>query len=163
MKKKLLASVFMAALSLGAANAQAAIQACEAPLTSAIGNRWCQQTFEDLAAGLYQVSFEFQAEKLAGNLDKSLLTGWVFDSAGGTETRGVLQDSTSTPGWMSYSFVTQAQGDATLLFSLRDSPRTDFGMSLQNIQVAAVPEPGTYAMFLGGLAALGFMARRRRM
>lgn len=29
-------------------------------------------------------------------------------------------------------------------------------------QVAAIPEPETYAMFLAGLAALGFMGRRRR-
>jgi hypothetical protein len=28
--------------------------------------------------------------------------------------------------------------------------------------VAAIPEPGTYAMLIGGLAAVGFMARRRR-
>ena len=30
------------------------------------------------------------------------------------------------------------------------------------LSVAAVPEPETYAMFLAGLGALGFVARRRR-
>jgi hypothetical protein len=30
------------------------------------------------------------------------------------------------------------------------------------IQAAAVPEPETYALFLAGLAAVGFMARRRK-
>jgi hypothetical protein len=29
--------------------------------------------------------------------------------------------------------------------------------------LAPVPEPGTYAMLLAGLAAVGFMARRRKV
>lgn len=32
----------------------------------------------------------------------------------------------------------------------------------QLVQVAVVPEPGTYALMLGGLAAVGFLARRRK-
>jgi hypothetical protein len=32
----------------------------------------------------------------------------------------------------------------------------------QLIQVSAVPEPSTYAMLLLGVAALGFVARRRQ-
>jgi hypothetical protein len=30
-----------------------------------------------------------------------------------------------------------------------------------SVTVAAVPEPGTYALFLGGLLTLGCLARRR--
>lgn len=33
--------------------------------------------------------------------------------------------------------------------------------TVDDLTVAAVPEPGTYAMLLAGLAAVGFMARRR--
>lgn len=33
--------------------------------------------------------------------------------------------------------------------------------AVNDLTVAAVPEPGTYAMLLAGLAAVGFMARRR--
>lgn len=37
------------------------------------------------------------------------------------------------------------------------------GPTLDNVQLAAaVPEPGTYALFLAGLSAVGFIARRRR-
>ena len=32
----------------------------------------------------------------------------------------------------------------------------------EHLVVAAVPEPQTYAMMLGGLGLLGFMARRKR-
>ena len=35
-------------------------------------------------------------------------------------------------------------------------------LALQVDQVAAVPEPSTYAMAMGGLALVGMMARRRR-
>jgi len=42
---------------------------------------------------------------------------------------------------------------------------SDHGLAIDNVQVslmaAAVPEPETYALLLVGLAALGFMARRR--
>jgi hypothetical protein len=34
--------------------------------------------------------------------------------------------------------------------------------TVDDLTVAAVPEPGTYAMLLAGLAAVGFMARRRQ-
>jgi len=32
----------------------------------------------------------------------------------------------------------------------------------EHLVVSAVPEPQTYAMMLGGLGLLGFMARRKR-
>jgi len=33
---------------------------------------------------------------------------------------------------------------------------------LDNVSVAAVPEPETYALMLAGLGLLGFMARRKK-
>jgi len=41
----------------------------------------------------------------------------------------------------------------------------DHGLAIDNVSLsvtAAVPEPGTYAMLLAGLGAVGFVARRRR-
>jgi hypothetical protein len=163
-KKQRLASLAIAALALGTSAAHATLQSCDDPLKSGIGQqRFCFDQFENLAPGAYNVSFEYQAEKFAGNNDKTLKTGFVFDSLGGSSTRGLLNDSTATTGWNTYSFVTQAGGDASLIFALRGVPGPNFGMALQNIQVTAVPEPATYAMLLAGLGAIMFVSRRRRL
>ncbi|MCW5623505.1 MAG: DUF4465 domain-containing protein [Burkholderiales bacterium] len=56
---------------------------------------------------------------------------------------------------------------SSLTFSLSSSDVGDFGMNtpayfaLDNLSVAAVPEPSTWWMMGLGLAALGFAARRR--
>lgn len=34
---------------------------------------------------------------------------------------------------------------------------------VDNLRITAVPEPGTYALLLAGLGAIGFMAKRRRL
>ena len=51
------------------------------------------------------------------------------------------------------SFVASASGNLTASFD---------GTTLTVGSVVAVPEPETYALMLGGLAAVGFVARRRR-
>ena len=100
MKKKLLAGLAAIALSVGATGVQAAIQSCDDPLASGFNNnRFCFEKFEDLAPGAYTVSFEYQAEKFAGNHDKTLKLGVLFDSQEGDSTRTVLSDSTVTSGW----------------------------------------------------------------
>ena len=163
MKKTVLASLAVAALSLGTAAAHASVGSCDDPLKSGIGDRFCLEQFHDLAPGTYNVSFQYQAEKSAGNSDKTLNFGFLFDSKGGNFTHGLLGDSTATSGWNTYSFLTQAGGDAALLFALHGVPAQRFDLALQNIQVTAVPEPATYAMLLAGLGAIVFMGRRRRL
>jgi hypothetical protein len=53
--------------------------------------------------------------------------------------------------WALWSVDTQIQGNFR---------NADFAPGV-NVQVAAVPEPETYALMLAGLSALGFVARRR--
>ena len=46
-----------------------------------------------------------------------------------------------------------------------DNASFDHGLAIDNVSLTvttAVPEPGTYAMLLAGLGAVGFIARRRR-
>lgn len=62
--------------------------------------------------------------------------------------------------------TTWAVGD-TLWIRWNDVNDTgnDHGLGIDNVSLsvtAAVPEPGTYAMLLAGLGAVGFIARRRR-
>lgn len=164
MNKKLFACLATAVLSFGSVStAQAALNSCDDPLKSGLGQRFCFEKFEDLASGFYTVSFEYQAEKFASNADKTLSVGFLFDTLDGPSTRGLLSDVTSSPGWNNYSFTTEAGGDGGLLFALRGVPGPNFGMQVQNVQVTPVPEPGTYAMLLAGLGALAFVGRRRRM
>jgi hypothetical protein len=47
-------------------------------------------------------------------------------------------------------------------YVLNSQLRADTDVLRINFEVTPVPEPETYALMLGGLAALGFMARRRR-
>jgi hypothetical protein len=163
MKKKLLASLTVMALSLGTTAAQAAIQSCDDPISSAIGDRFCFEKFENLAPSAYNVSFEYQAVKFPVKSDMTLAFGFLFDSQSHDVTRGLLSDTTAGPfAWKTYSFLTHAAGDAGLLFALRGSPGSSYGIAFQNFQVTAVPEPASIAMLLAGLGAIVFVGRRRR-
>jgi hypothetical protein len=46
----------------------------------------------------------------------------------------------------------------------KNDPGNDHGLAIDNLSfsVSAVPEPQTYALFIAGIAALTFVARRRR-
>ena len=47
------------------------------------------------------------------------------------------------------------------LHTLRIDNEPTSGFRVDDVSVTAVPEPGTYAMLLAGLAAVGFVAKRR--
>jgi hypothetical protein len=54
-------------------------------------------------------------------------------------------------------------GNPSTVDSLSAAPITfTFDIATNQLVLAPVPEPGTYAMLLAGLAAVGFMARRRK-
>jgi MYXO-CTERM domain-containing protein len=121
-----------------------------------------------------------------GNLQAS---GAVFDieiagsGAGSFDQLFVTGDADLTDAVVNFQFIDgflpavgdsfswlEAAGFATGLDTLTVSITSDAGTvegSINNLgrlviaSVTPVPEPGTWALWMGGLAALGFVARRR--
>lgn len=69
-----------------------------------------------------------------------------------------------TAGWTNYQllFTPAASGMYGLSFlNSAGQPGDNIGMLLDNVRVAAVPEPGTWALLLAGLGLMGMVSRRR--
>ena len=106
-------------------------------------------TFNGLASGLYNFTLTFSGQNLM--LASATLNGIA----------GMVLNMPAMKGTVINFGLIEGTDKAPFELTLA-------GTSLKNaiysgeLTVAAVPEPETYAMFLAGLGALGFMARRRR-
>ncbi len=111
-------------------------------------------------AGQYELSFWYSARpnvaagsnNLTVSLDGGAPVTVLANTAGG-----------NAHAWQHYSALVSFDGNALLTFSA--AGRSDgLGGSLDKVSFisAPVPEPQTYALLLGGLGVLGFVARRRK-
>lgn len=118
-----------------------------------------QQTFDTLAGIQYNVTFW-----LAGNPDGAPITKNVLVNATGAADGLFSFDSAGTSkvnmGWSKYTYNFFATG-ATTTLSFASQNGGAYGAALDNVSVAAVPEPATWALMLIGFAAVGFGMRRR--
>jgi len=103
-------------------------------------------TFTGLAAGTYDFLLTISAQNISG------LTADLNGQAVGMTNYG----SRVTLGYL------ESQTLAPMLLTLMGTPNAQAQYSI-DMSVSAVPEPGTYALLLAGLGAIGFVAKRRRV
>ena len=90
-------------------------------------------------------------------------SNYVFNIAIGSNswsTPGVDGNAGSNPGILQSYFFTAT--NTSEILTLSQSSGTQASPIVDNISIAAVPEPSTWAMMILGFAGIGFLAYRRR-
>ena len=118
------------------------------------------QTFSTVAGQTYQFSFDYGA--LGGGSEQlqfEIITGssaQILTAIANDDLNHVFKTMTGT-------FT--ASGSTTIRFGdfggLADTQANNVDFILDNVSVAAVPEPSTWAMMILGFAGVGFMTYRR--
>jgi hypothetical protein len=103
----------------------------------------------DIGSSTIQLSYS-----AGGTTQPGGFNGFAFTFAGAPAITGVSIDPTST-------YRPMVTFDQNTVF-VNEAGLTLTPTSTALVNITAVPEPGAYAMMVGGLALLGVMARRRR-
>lgn len=99
---------------------------------------------------------------LPGGNTVSFVSDFTFDSDGVSRGRPVWGINTGETATFQFTGPVGGGFDSGALAAGVHVRSLVNGQSEGLTTVTAVPEPGTYAMILAGLAAMGFVARRRR-
>lgn len=114
-----------------------------------------------VSAGLQELSISFvfgEAIHLDMSLRAAVLGGvYTGDNTSSFSGSGAMAtDATHSMYWDGITSVQDADGQVVGAFTALNAAGIDYARSL-----AVVPEPGTWALMLGGLALVGVVARRR--
>ena len=117
-------------------------------------------TFFNLGGGASAIGGTFFGTDLQGSFVASAVVLTAIDSLGAISTQTFVATPTSFMGFLSTGAI------ATLVFST-SMPGNFVFAAVDDLIIAAapvtpIPEPETWALLLGGLAALRLRARRRR-
>jgi hypothetical protein len=117
------------------------------------GNQLMSITFTGLDDALtYDLTGGISSSEATGKFK----TNWTI--AGQAVPTSQISDATIAGGYISFTGLTSSAGTLTITLDRSDTAH----MGVSQLQLTAIPEPGTYAL-LGGLLALGYvMVRRRR-
>lgn len=125
-----------------------------------------QQTVSGLTAGKqYKLSFDWAGAQQHG-YDGVNTEQWIVSLGNQTQsTSTYVNSSHGFSGWMHETMTFTATNSTEVLsFLAHGTPNGVPPFSLLDgvSMIAAVPEPGTWEMMIGGLGLLGFMLHRRR-
>jgi hypothetical protein len=122
-----------------------------------------------IAGATYTLTFDYTRNwGNAGALPTTSMSNLIFGSVTDNLT-SISPPYVAAPiiYGQTYSYVASSSGPITLSF-MSPFSNDSYGITLDNIVVtetlvAAIPEPGEWAMMLSGLAVVGAIARRRRV
>ena len=123
-------------------------------------NSAMSQTLATTAGAFYTLSFEYSAREGVVAASNPVAVSW-----NGTLLATAMLDGTGQTGnvWHEYSFIVQGSGSDTLKFAAVGASDSRGGsLDAVSLTVAAVPEPSTWFLMIGGLALIGISLSRRR-
>jgi choice-of-anchor C domain-containing protein len=120
------------------------------------------QALSTIVGQAYKVTFWVARNPDGGSNPRTGFIGW-----NGNNSLFSFNNSTTSAanmGWEQRSFIFGATGASTIL-SFASDPATSggaFGAALDNVSIAAVPEPATWMMLILGFGLVGGAMRRRK-
>jgi hypothetical protein len=110
-----------------------------------------------LAAGIYQLSFDYTGNQLGSQFPSASFTASV-----GSLVANIGPLANNSSSFASYSGIFTTTGPTTLTFSQNAGGDPFRGSILDNVVVASVPEPATWLLMIAGFGLVGGMMRRRK-